>query len=73
MPNAKIAVIEDEKMIASSIAARLRSEGFEVEIGGGSGLGLPIARWLVDLHGGSIRVDCGYRDGCRMLVTLPPA
>jgi DNA-binding response OmpR family regulator len=32
MPNTKIAVIEDEKMIASSIAARLRSEGFDVEI-----------------------------------------
>jgi DNA-binding response OmpR family regulator len=32
MPTSKIAVIEDEKMIASSIAARLRSEGFEVEV-----------------------------------------
>jgi DNA-binding response OmpR family regulator len=32
MPTSKIAVIEDEQMIASSIAARLRSEGFEVEV-----------------------------------------
>jgi DNA-binding response OmpR family regulator len=32
MPPTKIAVIEDEKMIASSIAARLRSEGYEVDV-----------------------------------------
>jgi DNA-binding response OmpR family regulator len=32
MPTTKIAVIEDEKMIASSIAARLRSEGYEVDV-----------------------------------------
>ena len=28
----RIAVVEDEATIASSVAARLRSEGFEVEI-----------------------------------------
>jgi len=32
MPTRKIAVIEDERMIASSIAARLQSEGFTVEV-----------------------------------------
>ena len=38
---------------------------------GGAGLGLAIARWIVELHGGSIRVDSAYVDGCRMLLTLP--
>lgn len=37
----------------------------------GSGLGLSIARWIVDLHGGDIRVDNGSRHGCRMIVELP--
>lgn len=37
---------------------------------GGTGLGLAIARWAVDLHGGSIRVAESPR-GCRIRVTLP--
>ncbi|WP_245687077.1 ATP-binding protein, partial [Streptacidiphilus griseoplanus] len=35
-----------------------------------TGLGLAIARWAVDLHGGEIRVAEAER-GCRILVTLP--
>jgi signal transduction histidine kinase len=38
---------------------------------GGSGLGLSIARWIVELHGGSIRVDPGTKRGCRIVVELP--
>ena len=38
---------------------------------GGSGLGLAIARWIVGLHGGTIRADSGERGGCRMVVELP--
>ncbi|MFI9205636.1 ATP-binding protein [Streptomyces sp. NPDC053048] len=37
---------------------------------GGTGLGLAIARWAVDLHGGSIGVAESPR-GCRIRVTLP--
>src|SRR5690606_14525313 len=37
--------------------------------GGGAGLGLAIVKEIVELHGGSIRIDdCA---GCRMLVDLP--
>ena len=39
---------------------------------GGTGLGLAIAKWIVDLHGGHIRVEQD-RPGCRMVVTLPGA
>jgi signal transduction histidine kinase len=39
---------------------------------GGSGLGLSIARWVVDLHGGTIAVVDSPR-GCRIDVDLPPA
>ena len=38
---------------------------------GGAGLGLAIARWIVDLHGGDIRVESRQPHGCRMVVVLP--
>jgi two-component system sensor histidine kinase BaeS len=37
---------------------------------GGTGLGLAIARWITDLHGGSIAVADSDR-GCHIRVTLP--
>jgi signal transduction histidine kinase len=40
---------------------------------GGAGLGLAIARWIVDLHGGDIRVERNEPTGCRMVVRLPQA
>ena len=40
---------------------------------GGAGLGLAIARWIVDLHGGDIRVETRRPHGCRMVVQLPAA
>jgi signal transduction histidine kinase len=41
--------------------------------GGGAGLGLAIARWIVDLHGGDIRVEHREPRGTRMVVELPAA
>jgi signal transduction histidine kinase len=38
---------------------------------GGAGLGLAIARWIVELHGGTIRADQARAHGCRMVVELP--
>ncbi len=40
---------------------------------GGAGLGLAIARWIVDLHGGDIRAERRTPTGCRMVVLLPAA
>jgi signal transduction histidine kinase len=39
--------------------------------GGGAGLGLAIARWIVDLHGGEIHPERREPHGCRMVVTIP--
>lgn len=39
--------------------------------GGGAGLGLAISRWIVDLHGGSIRAEQRQPHGCRIVVELP--
>lgn len=38
---------------------------------GGSGLGLAIARWIVELHDGTIRAEERQPQGCRMIVELP--
>ena len=38
---------------------------------GGAGLGLAIARWIVELHGGAIRPEAAEPTGCRMVVELP--
>ncbi len=38
----------------------------------GTGLGLPLARSLAELHGGSLRVDSAIGTGTAITVTLPP-
>ena len=38
---------------------------------GGAGLGLAIARWIVELHGGTIHAARGEPTGCRIVVELP--
>lgn len=38
---------------------------------GGAGLGLAIAQWIVDMHGGEIRPERREPHGCRMVVRLP--
>jgi signal transduction histidine kinase len=38
---------------------------------GGAGLGLSIARWIVDLHDGQIRAGPNRPAGCTMVVRLP--
>jgi DNA-binding response OmpR family regulator len=44
MAATRIAVIEDEEMIASSIAARLRADGFEVDAAHDGGDGVALCR-----------------------------
>jgi signal transduction histidine kinase len=38
---------------------------------GGAGLGLAIARWIVELHGGTIHAAPADPHGCRIIVELP--
>ena len=48
-----------------------RSDASRSSASGGAGLGLAIARWIVDLHGGEIRPERNEPTGCRMVVVLP--
>jgi signal transduction histidine kinase len=48
-----------------------RSDAARASTDGGAGLGLAIARWIVDLHGGTIRPERRQPTGCRMVVALP--
>lgn len=50
-----------------------RGERRRGDDGGGAGLGLAIARWIVDLHGGTIRAERREPQGSHMVVTLPQA
>jgi signal transduction histidine kinase len=73
---ARIEVRDEGPGIPSDEAARVferfyRSDTARSSPEGSSGLGLAIARWIVDLHGGDIRVDTTYSNGCNMVVELP--
>lgn len=48
-----------------------RADAARASSDGGAGLGLAIARWIVDLHGGTIRPERREPTGCRMVVDLP--
>ena len=50
-----------------------RGDGRRGADGGGAGLGLAIARWIVELHGGTIRAERREPHGSHMVVTLPEA
>jgi signal transduction histidine kinase len=73
-----VEVLDDGPGIPEEEAARVfdrfhRLDHARAQSDGGSGLGLSIARWIVDLHGGRIRAEARRPHGCRMVVELPPS
>jgi signal transduction histidine kinase len=69
-------VIDEGPGIAPADAERVferfyRADTARASQHGGAGLGLAIARWVVDLHGGVIRAEPHAPHGCRMIVALP--
>jgi signal transduction histidine kinase len=48
-----------------------RTDAARASSQGGAGLGLAIARWIVEGHGGRIRPERNQPHGCRMVVVLP--
>lgn len=40
---------------------------------GGTGLGLAITKSIIKIHGGNIKLDTSYNNGCRLIISLPKA
>jgi signal transduction histidine kinase len=71
-----IEVLDEGPGIADADEARIferfyRADAARASRDGGAGLGLAIAQWIVDLHGGDIHPEKREPHGCRMVVTLP--
>ena len=71
-----IEVLDEGPGIAEADRGRVFERFYRVDaarssVAGGAGLGLAIARWIVDLHGGDIHPEGRDPNGCRMVVTLP--
>ncbi len=71
-----IEVCDEGPGIAAAEQARVferfyRADPARASSDGGAGLGLAIALWIVDLHGGNIHPENRDPHGCRMVVTLP--
>lgn len=72
----RIEVCDEGLGIPPEEAARVferfyRSDSGRSASDGGAGLGLAIAQWIVDLHGGEIRAEQAAPRGCRIVVELP--
>src|SRR5439155_4012344 len=73
---ARLEVLDDGAGIPDADATRVferfyRADSARSSRDGGAGLGLAIARWIVELHGGEIRAESNAPHGCRMVVTIP--
>jgi two-component system, OmpR family, sensor kinase len=81
-----VTVVDDATIIAISdqgigITMAERREAFarfyrgrdpRIRAARGEGLGLPIAKWIVDAHGGTIDLDAGPTAGTILTMRLPP-
>ena len=71
-----VTVSDEGPGVAAEDAERIferfyRADAARPGAAGGAGLGLSIARWIVDLHDGQIGVDASTSRGCTMVVRLP--
>ena len=74
----RIEVLDDGPGIPDDEVTRVferfyRSDSARAAKDGGAGLGLAIAQWIVELHGGEIHPERREPHGCRMVVTIPAA
>jgi signal transduction histidine kinase len=73
---AAIAIRDEGSGIAAAELPRIFDAYYQTEAGrerGGTGLGLALARWVIERHGGSIRAENEPKGGCVMTIILPPA
>lgn len=76
-----ISVIDQGPGIAADVQSRIFERFYRVDearsrggVGdGGAGLGLALARWIAQVHGGDIRLAASSRAGSTFVITLPHA
>jgi len=71
---ARICVVDDGPGVMAEALPRIFDAYYQAEAGrvrGGTGLGLALARWVVEQHGGTIAAANDPRGGCTIAITLP--
>lgn len=63
----------DDGEIATAISVFGQVENVMNRKHSGTGLGLPLARAFVELHGGSLRIESAPHRGTRVIIDLPPS
>jgi signal transduction histidine kinase len=76
--HATLRIIDDGPGFSQSDADRAfvrfyRGDAGRGTIGRGAGLGLAIAKWIVDGHGGTIRIESVRGKGATVIINLPLA
>jgi signal transduction histidine kinase len=66
----KVGIVDTGKGIPSDVLARIYERDFTTK-GTGSGIGLYVARTLVEMHGGAIETESHEGQGTRVEVVLP--
>ena len=73
----RLLVVEDEERLARTLQRGLerfyRADGTRSRASGGSGLGLPIALWVIEAHGGTLHLSSTPGKGATATVLLPLA
>ena len=79
----RILLVEDEPQAAKMLAKGLREETYAVDLVNNgksavyqaaiAGLGLPIARWIAEAHGGTLVLESSGPSGSCFTISLPSA
>lgn len=67
----EIAVQDNGPGVAPELRERVFEPFFSTDSSGGSGLGLPVSRSIVESADGTLGLDAGYAGGARFVVRLP--
>ena len=74
----RILLVEDDPRIARFVSRGLREQTYAVDVacdgeagGSGAGLGLSIASWIAEMHGGRVALERSDPTGSTFVASLP--